>query len=374
MEEQATSLFTHVFSGLQVFHPLWAWSWPKLAPIFTPAWWHLEIFKMVFQNIQGNRRRGFTLIELLVVIAIISVLIGLLLPAVQKVREAANRMTCQNNLKQLGLATHNYEGTMGTIPAGATQNLSQWAFSFQSQLLPFVEQDNLKRLVDFTIPLTVGSGGAQTLNPPQQPAAKSPIRLFLCPSDPGPALFQNNGADWSPNNYMVNMGTGLAVQSLSVQNDGLVWYTSKLRITDVIDGSSNTLLMAEAIRGNNIQTTGSAPTDARRQYASFGGGGNPSLMTDPFCAGATRWAGTRGSSWLWGREFNVCFTTTHLPNQVITDCGNNGSGFYKASAFHTGGVNVLLCDGSVKFVQNSINLATWRSLSTRTGGEVAYDW
>lgn len=324
---------------------------------------------------QGTKQRsGFTLIELLVVIAIIAVLIGLLVPAVQKVREAANRMQCQNNLKQLGLAGHNYAGTNGSLPAGATQNLSQWAFSFQAQLLPFVEQDNLKNLVNFTVPLTLGSGGSQTLNPVQQPAAKSQVKLFLCPSDSAPALYQNNGADWTPNNYMVNMGTGTAAQSLAVENDGLVWYTSKIRLTDILDGTTNTLLMSEALRGNNIQTTGAKPDDPKRQYASFGGGGNPPLMSDAFCAGGTRWAGTRGSSWLWGREFNVCFTTTHLPNQAITDCGNNGSGFYKAASLHTGGVNSLMADGSVRFVRESITLAVWRGLSTRQGGEVAGDF
>jgi prepilin-type N-terminal cleavage/methylation domain-containing protein/prepilin-type processing-associated H-X9-DG protein len=317
-----------------------------------------------------TKKSGFTLIELLVVIAIIAILIGLLLPAVQKVREAAARMKCSNNLKQLGLAAHNYEGALGVLPAGATQNLSQWAFSFQAQLLPYVEQDNLRRLVDFLQPLTLGSGGAQTLNPVHQAAARSPVPLFLCPSDPAPERYQNNSAEWTPNNYMVNIGTGLVTQSLTVPNEGMVWYTARLRITDVTDGTSNTLLMAESLRGNNAETLAAQPTDPWRQYASFGGPGNPALMTDPFCAGATRWAGTRGSSWLWGREFNVCFTTTHLPNQRTTDCGNNGAGIYKASSFHSGGTNVLLGDGSVRFVRDSVNLATWRAASTRAGGEV----
>lgn len=317
-----------------------------------------------------NQRVGFTLIELLVVIAIIAILIGLLLPAVQKVREAAARMQCSNNLKQLGLACHNYEGTMGRFPAGATQNLSQWAFSFQAQLLPYVEQENLRRLIDFTAPITLGSGGSQTLNPVHQVAARTRVNLFLCPSDGGPDVYQNNSADWTPNNYMVNMGTGTTAQSLSVANEGLVWYTSQIRITDITDGTSNTLLMAESLRGNNVQSMASQPEDPRRQYASFGGSGNPSLMSEGFCSGATRWAGNRGSTWLWGREFNVCFTTTHLPNQLITDCSNNGAGYYKASSAHTGGVSVLLADGSVRFVSNTVQPAVWRAASTRAGGEI----
>ncbi|MDY3554821.1 DUF1559 domain-containing protein [Gemmata sp. JC717] len=316
-----------------------------------------------------TKRSGFTLIELLVVIAIIAILIGLLLPAVQKVREAAARMTCQNNLKQLGLAAHNYEGAMGQFPAGATQNASQWAFSFQAQLLPYVEQDNLRKLVDFTQAITLGSGGSQTLNPVHATPARSPVGLFLCPSDAGPVLYQNNSADWTPNNYMVNMGTGVAVQSLANANDGVVWYTSRLRITDVTDGTSNTLLMAEALRGNNIQTEpASTPIDPLRQYASFGGQG--ALLDEATCATATRWAGNRGSSWLWGREFNVCFTTTHRPNQRATDCARSGAGFYKAASAHTGGVNALLCDGSVRFVRDAVDLAAWRAASTRASGEV----
>ena len=321
-----------------------------------------------------RHRRAFTLIELLVVIAIIAILIGLLVPAVQKIRDSAARTQCQNNLKQLGLATHNYLTTLKVFPAGATQNQSQWAFAVQAQLLPYVEQDNLKRLVDFTIPLTTGTGGSQVLNPVHQNAARLPVAIFVCPSDSGPTLFQNNGAEWSPNNYMVNMGTALTAQSLAMANDGMVWYTSKLRMTHVRDGSSNTLLFAEALRGNNTLTAAAAPADPIRQYASFGGSGNPPLLSDAFCAAATRWAGTRGSTWLWGREFNVCFTTFHRPNQKITDCGNNGAGFYKAASLHSGGVNVTLVDGSVRFVNDSIPLDTWRALSTRGGDEIIGDY
>jgi len=316
-----------------------------------------------------TRRRAFTLIELLVVIAIIAVLIGLLLPAVQKVREAAARAKCQNNLKQLGLSVHSYAAAVGWMPGIGTQSSSQWAFSFQSQLLPYVEQENLQRLVKFDVQLMDGSGGSQTINAQQVNAAKIPIPLFLCPSDAGPMLYQSNGADWGPNNYMVNMGTGLSkpMQSLANPNDGVVWYLSKVRLLDIGDGTSNTLLMAEAVRGNNVETNpASAPVDARRQYASFGGTDvNP--VDDALCTGSTRWAGNRGSSWLWGREFNVCFTTTHRPNQVVTDCGRSGAGFYKAASQHPGGANVLLGDGSVRFVRDAVDLAAWRAAGTRAG-------
>ena len=319
-------------------------------------------------------RCAFTLIELLVVIAIIAILIALLVPAVQKVREAAARTQCANNLKQLALATHNYEGVHKALPGVGTHASSQWAFSVQAQVLPYVEQDNLRRLVDFMVPLTLGSGGSQTLNPSQQAAAGTRVELFLCPSDAGPAYFQNNGADWGPNNYMVNMGTGVTVQSFTTPNDGVAWYLSRVRMLHVTDGTSNTLLFAEAIRGNNTTTDASAPSDPVRQHASFGGPGNPDPLTEAFCAGATRWMGTRGSSWLWGREFNIAFNTMHLPNQKIPDCGNNGAGFFKASSFHSGGVNVALVDGTVRFVSSSINLATWRALSTRAGGEPIGDF
>jgi prepilin-type N-terminal cleavage/methylation domain-containing protein len=313
------------------------------------------------------RPRGFTLVELLVVIAIIGVLVALLLPAVQAAREAARRSQCSNNLKQLTLALHNFESAWKKFPGVGLNDQSQWAFSVQAQLLPYCEQENLKNLIDFKQPLTLGSGGSQTLNPVQQPAAEVFVAFFVCPSDQTKKSYASNGGIFAPTNYMINCGTGEPMNQFSVPNDGLFWYTSEVNFGDIRDGASNTLALSEAILGLDQQT--STVVDPRRQYASFGGSGNPPL-SDSFCAGATRWAGNRGSAWIWGREFNTAFDTRRGPNAAITDCGVNGAGWYKAASQHPGGVHASRCDGSVSFINDAIELALWQAMSTRAKQEV----
>src|SRR5437588_10041408 len=144
-----------------------------------------------------RHRRGFTLIELLVVIAIVAVLIGLLLPAVQKVREAAARSACQNNLKQIGLALHNYEGSYGNLPASRTFPNGS-SFSGHSKLLAYIEQEPAARLIDFTVPWN---------NPKNAAACAAVVKVFLCPSDP----FTELPAGWAGINYRANEGTSVAM-------------------------------------------------------------------------------------------------------------------------------------------------------------------
>ncbi|MDQ3332190.1 MAG: DUF1559 domain-containing protein, partial [Planctomycetota bacterium] len=206
-------------------------------------------------------RKGFTLIELLVVIAIIAVLIALLLPAVQQAREAARRVQCKNNLKQLGLALHNYENTYGVFPPnGAT---SQYSYSPQAQLLPFIEQANLQRLIDFDQPLIIGSGGPSSrLNPAIQPAAEKAVSVFLCPSDGGEVFYVDTtktpNERFAGGNYMASMGSGVGWNcytsrppSLPTWNgsDGLFWNGSKVRFRDLTDGTTNTIAFGEALFG-----------------------------------------------------------------------------------------------------------------------------
>lgn len=318
-------------------------------------------------------RSAFTLVELLVVIAIIGILVGLLLPAVQAAREAARRMSCGNNLKQMSLACHNYESSFKRLPgvAGAT---TQTSFSPQSKLLPFCEQTNLQNLINFQIPLTTGSGGGQSLNPPQQPAAQTVISFFICPSDSGPLLYSNNG-NFAPTNYMCNSGTGEITASgvqqynLANPNDGLFWYTKMTKLAEITDGTSNTILFGESIRGNNLSQT-VVPTGGDRVRMMISLGGSQPPLTDAYCATKTSFNGRRGSAWIWGNGMNTSFNTHYQPNQVIFDCGANGMGFFKAASFHPGGVQVTLCDGSVRFIPNTIDHALWQGLSTRMGGEV----
>ncbi|MBN8601474.1 MAG: DUF1559 domain-containing protein [Planctomycetes bacterium] len=319
------------------------------------------------------QRPAFTLVELLVVIAIIGILVGLLLPAVQAAREAARRMSCGNNLKQMSLAAMNYESSFKRLPgvAGAT---TQTSFSVQSKLLPFCEQTNLQNLINFQIPLTLGSGGGQSLNPAQQAAANTVISFFVCPSDGGPLLFQNGG-DFAPTNYMCNAGTGevtpAGVQqyNLAFANDGLFWYTKMTRLAEITDGTSNTMLFAESIRGNNSSQTTLPTGDAFRRMLISLGGSQPAL-TDAYCATKTSFTGRRGAGWIWGNGMNTSFNTHYQPNQRIPDCAANGMGYLKSASYHPGGVQTTLCDGSVRFIPDTIDHLTWQALSTRASGEV----
>ena len=335
----------------------------------------------------AERRRGFTLVELLVVIAIIGILIGMLLPAVQTVREAARRISCLNNMRQLTLACHNYESGYGSFP-GLPES-SVIGFSPQSRLLPFVEQGNLQNLIDFNTPLMLGSGGSQVLNPVHSQAASETLSLFLCPSDGENPVFQNaNTGDTSfgGNNYVACSGDGTGTSyDTRAQTNGMVWQNSQVGFSEITDGSSNTLFFAESLLGDQSYGSGLVE-NPQRQMARFRGGGllEPGLGydtppgTDPDIATVAVESGNydgRGrASWIWGREHMVTFNTYIPPNSDLPDVHRNGYGWFAARSQHTGGVNVGLADGSARFVDQSIDEQTWLALGSRNGGEVIGDF
>jgi prepilin-type N-terminal cleavage/methylation domain-containing protein/prepilin-type processing-associated H-X9-DG protein len=341
------------------------------------------------------RRRGFTLIELLVVIAIIAVLIGLLLPAVQKVREAAARMSCSNNLKQIGLGLHNYEGTNQAFPpafrgvgAPAYSSFPPYFFSWSvlAELTPYLEQTNVYNTMDLTQPIYVPPD--YNISTQNQLAVSLTVKIFLCPSDKGTSPGGGYGLTTiGPTNYAANIGTGTtnggAPYGSPWNSDGLFRAKDKTRFGDISDGTSNTAAFSESTIGEGaVNVSGAMPAKASAVYAYPQG----QPLNDSTCAAATMWnvSQNRGFMWASGEIRCAAYNHYYTPNPAVYDCVTNdltpGPGQYTAVGFraarsnHSGGVNVLYADGSVHFVANAIPLATWRALATRAGGEVLGDY
>lgn len=338
-----------------------------------------------------KRRSGFTLIELLVVIAIIAILIAMLVPAVQAVREAAARTQCQNNLKQIGLALHNFHDTNKKFPPGKSAPYAgapvyaRW--STHAYILPYIEQGPLFAQLDFNFPpATAGMGGAAIKFMPawsnpgnvNGDASKAQISLFLCPSDGTPIR-----SDWpGMNNYCGNVGTMAMCDNTEsapstydptdIDRAGVFYYLSKVRIADIQDGTSNTAFFSEKLRGN----------------------GNPNPRTDMFIiTPETTLDGTykacsaldpktalpfmhwQGATWVMGED--CCTNYSHISTPNTNTCAGVGfTGGMKNMAMqdppssnHKDGVNVLMGDGGVHYIINSIDLNTWRGLGTRKGNE-----
>ncbi len=352
------------------------------------AWLHVVPFALT------TRHSGFTLVELLVVIAIIGVLVGLLLPAVQSAREAARRMSCSNNLKQLGLALHNYHDTYTAIPPARNRDDTiygaDWntqTISWRARILPYIEQSALYENVDFSIPHWWA--GSQHPNSNWNIVAPAVVPSFRCPSDGG-----NGNVNWvdpngnrrsghpsnvnyaSTNYFACNgpdaqlrwNGQGLGMfDGIRYQNARNSGSTKAFR--DVIDGLSSTIAFSESVIGhprvNENPTAGAG--------ANYTAQANTYTATDNTCPNgppSSHSTNARGNSWLRGYSpDDLTFNTLMAPNSGLWDCHRNSNwAMYGARSLHTGGVQVTVADGSVRFVSDSIDLVQWRALGGTSDG------
>jgi prepilin-type N-terminal cleavage/methylation domain-containing protein/prepilin-type processing-associated H-X9-DG protein len=355
-----------------------------------------------------HRRPGFTLIELLVVIAIIAVLIALLLPAVQAAREAARRVQCVNNMKQIGLALHNYHETNNSFPPGGltTTNAAlttriNGSFSAHARMLPDLEQQPLYNAANFS--LAVKSDGAGTAANWTVPITR--LGAFLCPSCPLPSWMNVDNSFVSPypasgNNYFASYGAGIEWLATNAGGppNGIFQITgSAIGIAQITDGTSNTIAFGEWKTGSGNLNAITIPTDiiffgsgpAGTSTSTAGSEIMPNLNTPGFqtwlanCTQAVSNSSNRqsftpvlGECWAYGLPGYTMGCTLLPPNPKVPNCsaGANDTlaapGMFGMSSFHPGGANVLLCDGSVRFLKDSTaNSVVW-ALGSRNQGEI----
>lgn len=303
----------------------------------------------------GRHSRGFTLIELLVVIAIIAVLIALLLPAVQQAREAARRSQCKNNMKQFGLAMHNYHDTFGTFPMGhdcfkdRLPNDTGWSrrLSFFQGLLPYIDQAPLYNQINFSYTSYYCTGGFNS-------QLLSPIPAAGCPSDPNAARMGNLPAVRGlHSNYLPIQGSDLISLTAPYRSNGMFYTASSTRIREVTDGTTNTAMMSEILVGPDDAAVYNRPGQVWESY-----------------------------------DGNTSITTLYPPNTTVTDiiptgcvssprapCTTSGTQTrLSARSMHVGGAHVCMADGSVRFASDNINTLTWNNIGQRNDGIVIGDW
>lgn len=328
--------------------------------------------------------RGFTLIELLVVIAIIAVLIAILLPAVQQAREAARRAQCLNNLKQIGLAGQNHHDARGRFPYGyqvkawpddPTVPPGHFRWSALAELTPYLEQSVIYDKLDLDVPLFGGPGQSPPYSvfPQNRLWVALTVPTFLCPSDRSGKVLDDRG----PGNYVACAGSGTNggqadPDAAGDDPNGVFFVNSKIGFRDMTDGSSNTVFFSESTLGDGSTPPTAAPVDESIVYVDARntvGSGQP--LTDAACASATVFLTNRGAAWADGNYVNGLFNTYYGPNDHRPDCiRHSNPGFKAARSRHTGGVNVGMGDGSVRFLSDLIALPVWWALGSRNGGEV----
>jgi len=332
-----------------------------------------------------RNRNGFTLIELLVVIAIIAILVALLLPAVQQAREAARRSQCKNNLKQLGVALHNYLDTHSVMPPGATIDLSvgttgnNTSWGVHGRILPFISESNLAQEINLSQPWDS-----------QLPISGIKIGTFACPSDPKSDVARDPGSGRPilyPTTYGFNYGTWFVFDpTTGATGDGTFYPNSRRRDSSITDGMSNTLAAAEVKAWTDYTRNGGPASTAV-----------PATIADVEAAVASgaQYKGTGHTEWPDGRVHHTGVTVTLTPNSFVgysvggkmVDADYNswqegrngvtGSPTYAAitsRSHHIGSVNILLADGSARSVGDTVELSIWRALGTINGEELLGDF
>jgi prepilin-type N-terminal cleavage/methylation domain-containing protein/prepilin-type processing-associated H-X9-DG protein len=348
---------------------------------------------------KSRARHGFTLIELLVVIAIIAVLIALLLPAVQSAREAARRIQCTNNLKQLGIAMHNYLTAVGAFPMTETVAFAyggystDWgAWSAQSLLLGYLEGQPIYNACNFS--WTVWWGNGLQIN---STVSNTIIANFICPSDglsPDPASVGCYQWTGHTNNYIASRGT--TTNPGANDSSGVFARINSYGIQTILDGTSNTIAFSEGLVSDNgtwngnpqfqkwrdgISDPGGSPTQVLDANSNIAGVMNDLQLCNQFFQSRQFPAyNDKGYRWAVGANGHTSFNTIVPPSSTqypwggcrfnCGDCGFAFGQYENATSNHPGGANCMLADGSVRFIKSSIAMTTWWALGTRAGGEV----